>query len=244
MSLRQRPVSEVMRREVVTLRADDRLDLADDIMRLGRVRHMPVLDGERLVGILSNRDLLAASLTKALTFEPAHRRAFMRAVDVRETMTKDVVTVGPDMPLAEAARIMIERQIGCLPVVKGEGRLLGLLTETDLLRAAYLGDEDVEAVVVGRGQTRREIVTDWKERMEKELDELRRVRDELRVRMHLARADARDLWERLERRFSELETHARRAAQRTEGPLHELGEAARHLAEELRNGYRELRGKL
>ena len=244
MSLGQRPVSEVMQREVVTLRAEDHLDLADDIMRLGRVRHMPVLEGERLVGILSNRDLLAASLTKALAFEPAQRRAFMRAVDVRETMTKDVISVGPDIPLAEAARIMIERQIGCLPVVKGEGRLLGLVTETDLLRAAYLGDDEVEAVVVGRSETRRENVSDWKDRLEKEIEELRRVRDELRVRMHLARADAKDLWDRLEKRFSELETHARRAAQRTEAPLHELGDAAKHLVDELRTGYRDLRGRL
>jgi CBS domain-containing protein len=244
MTLSGRPVSEVMQKEVVTLRAEDRLDLAEDIMRLGRVRHMPVLEGDRLVGILSNRDLLAASLTRALSFEPSHRRAFMRAIDVRETMTKDVVSVGPDTPLAEAARIMVERQIGCLPVVKGEGRLLGLLTETDLLRAAYLGDEEVEAVVVGRGETRRENVSDWKERLESELDELRRIRDELRVRLHLGRADAKDLWERLERRFSELEAHARHAAQRTEAPLQELGDAARHLIEELRSGYRELRGRL
>jgi len=244
MDLAQRLVSEVMQREVVTLRAEDHLDLADDIMRLGRVRHMPVLEGERLVGILSNRDLLAASLTKALSFEPAHRRAFMRAVDVREMMSKEVVSVGPDMPLADAARIMIQRQIGCLPVVKGEGRLLGLLTETDLLRAAYLGDEEPEAVVVGRSETRRENVSDWKERMEKELDELRRIRDELRVRIHLGKADAKDLWDRLEHRFTDLEAHAKRAAQRTEAPIHELGDAARHLVEELRSGYRDLRGRL
>lgn len=244
MSLAKRPVSEVMQREVVTLRAEDHLDLADDIMRLGRVRHMPVLEGERLVGVVSNRDLLAASLTKVLSFEPAHRRAFMRAVEVREVMSKEVVSVGPDMPLAEAARIMIQRQIGCLPVVKGEGRLLGLLTETDLLRAAFLGDEDLEAVVVGSNEKRREPVADWKERIEKELEELRRIRDELRVRVHLGKADAKDLWERLEKRFADLETHARRAAQRTEAPLQELGEAAKHLAEELRSGYRELRGRL
>jgi CBS domain-containing protein len=244
MSLPRRPVSEVMQREVVTLRADDRLDLADDIMRLGRVRHMPVLEGERLVGILSNRDLLAASLTKALSFEPAHRRAFMRSVDVREVMSKEVVTASPDLPLADAARIMIERQIGCLPVVKDEGRLLGLLTETDLLRAAYLGDETTEEVMVGGSEKRREAVADWKERFEKEVEELRRMRDELRVRLHLGKADAKDLWDRLERRFADLETHARRAAQRTEAPMHELGDAARHLIEELRNGYRELRGRL
>src|SRR5215468_8704184 len=134
MSLTTRPVSDVMQREVVTLRADDRLDLADDIMRLGRVRHLPVLEGERLVGILSNRDLLAASLSKALNFDPKERRTFMRSVDVREVMTKEVATVGPDLPLIQAARLMIRRRFGCLPVVNEGGALIGLLTETDLLR--------------------------------------------------------------------------------------------------------------
>jgi CBS domain-containing protein len=240
----RRPVSELMQRDVVTLRLDDRLALADDTMRLGRVRHMPVLDGDRLVGIVSNRDLLAASLTTALRFEPEHRRAFMRAVEVREVMSKDVVSIGPDTPVAEAARLMLERKIGCLPVVKGEAQLVGLVTETDLLRAAYLGGEDSEAVVVETSETRRQDVSDWKQRLEQELNELRRIRDELRVRVHLARQDAKDQWEKLEKRFGELESHGKRLAERTHEPLHELAEASRHLVDELRRGYRELRGKL
>jgi len=242
MSLAQRPVSEVMEREIVSVRIDDHLDLADDIMRLGRVRHMPVLDGERLVGIVTNRDLLAASLTKALNFEPEHRRAFMRAVEVREVMTSEVVSVGPDTPLEEAVRIMLRRKIGCLPVVKGEGRLVGLVTESALLRAAYLGDEGEDVVVVG-SEVESESSSSWRDRFEQEVAELRRARDELRVRIHLGKADARDLWDRLEQRFSELEGHARRAAQRSSGPLQELGDAARHLVEELRAGYRDLRGR-
>jgi len=244
MDATRRPVSELMQREVVTLRLDDRLALADDTMRLGRVRHMPVLDGDRLVGVVSNRDLLAASLTTALRFEPAQRRAFMRAVEVREVMSKDVVSVGPDTPAGDAARLMIQRRIGCLPVVKGEAQLVGLLTETDLLRAAYLGDEDPEAAVVASGETRRKNVSDWKQRLDADLDELRRIRDELRVRMHLGKQDAKDLWEKLERRFGELEAQGKRTAERTQEPLHDIAEASRHLVDELRRGYRELRGRL
>jgi len=241
MSLATRPVSDVMQREVVTLRADDRLDLADDIMRLGRVRHLPVLGGERLVGILSNRDLLAASLSKALDFDPTQRRTFMRSVDVREVMTKEVATVGPDLPLIQAARLMIRRQIGCLPVVGDKGALIGLLTETDLLRAAYLEEAELN---VGAIESKGEDMPAWRERLRSELESLRTLRDELRVRIHLGKADAQDLWDHLERRFGELELHARRAAQRTEAPVHELGESARHLVEELRRGYRELRDQL
>jgi CBS domain-containing protein len=240
MDLRERPVSEIMQREVATLREDDQLTVADDVMRLGQVRHMPVLAGEKLVGVVSNRDLLAASLTSALEFGARERRAFLRSVEVREVMTKDVVSVGPDMPIAKAARILIERRIGCLPVVKGE-ELVGLVTETDLLRAAYLDENEsvVEAV-----ETKGEAMTDWKERMDQELEDLRRVRDELRVKIHLGKKDAQDLWQHLEHRMSELEAHARRAAQRTEAPLQELADASRHLMDELRRGYRDLRGRL
>src|SRR5262245_16858671 len=102
MSLRERPISEIMQREVATLRESDQLTVADDVMRLGLVRHMPVLSGEKLVGVVSNRDLLAASLTTALEFGAKERRAFLRSVEVREVMTKNVVSVGPDMPIAKA----------------------------------------------------------------------------------------------------------------------------------------------
>ena len=85
---------------------------------------------------------------------------------------------------------------------------------------------------------------DWHERLDHEIDELRRVRDELKLRMHLGKADARDLWERLEKRFGEVEAQVRRTAQRSEAPLHEMGDASRKLLDELRAGYRELRKQL
>lgn len=149
MGVDDRRVSELMRSEIVTLGASDRLDLADDVMRLGRVRHIPVLDDGRVVGIVTHRDLLAASLSKALAFDPKQRRTFLHSVDVGEVMTHDVVTVAADATLGEAATLLLGRRIGCLPVVKPDGTLVGLVTETDLLRAAFLPDEgviDVETV--------------------------------------------------------------------------------------------------
>jgi len=138
-----RRVSEVMESEIVTLAASDRLDLADDVMRLGHVRHIPVLDDGRVVGIVTHRDLLAASLSKTLAFDPKQRRTFLHSVDVGEVMTRDVVTVAPDATLGEAAGLLLGRKIGCLPVVKPDGTLVGLVTETDLLRAAFLREEGV-----------------------------------------------------------------------------------------------------
>jgi CBS domain-containing membrane protein len=145
-----RRIEEIMRTEFASLRPEDRLDLADQVMQLGRVRHLPVLDGDgRLVGIVSNRDLLEASLTSVLSFDTSERRGFLRSIDVSEVMTSEVETVGPQTPLGVAAGRIIRNKIGCLPVIREDGTMIGLVTETDLLIAAYLPDSDLETSDAG-----------------------------------------------------------------------------------------------
>ena len=122
-----------MERDVVTLRAGDTLDLAGDIMRLGRIRHLPVTSGEDLVGILSQRDLFRAAISSMLQLGRAAEQQFLASVPVRAAMTPSPFTVGPDAPVRSAVRLMREAKIGCLPVVEG-GRLVGLLSESDCLR--------------------------------------------------------------------------------------------------------------
>jgi CBS-domain-containing membrane protein len=133
-------VAEIMQPSPMTVRADDGLDMIEDLMSLARVRHLPVVDGERLVGVVSLRDLLAYSLTRALDFEPRQRRVFLKSVDVREAMSERLITARPETPQTDAAALMLRHRIGCLPVVDGAGALVGIVTETDLLRAAYLGE--------------------------------------------------------------------------------------------------------
>jgi len=136
--LRKRPVSEIMRTEVVTLSPDEALDLGQDIMRVGRLRHMPVVQEARLVGMISDRDLLSTTLAKAMDFDGPSLRLFLRSIEVRSVMSRDLVCAAPETSLEEAARLLRDKGIGCLPVVDPERRLLGLVTETDLLAAAYL----------------------------------------------------------------------------------------------------------
>ena len=221
-----RTVSQLMQREVVTLRESDHLDAAEDIMRLGYIRHVPVLDGDRLVGIVSHRDLLAASLSTAIEFEASNRRSFLRAVGIAEVMTREVETVGPDTRADEAGRMMLDLKVGCLPVVDESGVLLGVVSETDLLAAALGVSEAVDA---GPG------------RFDAELETLARVRDELRVQLHLGKAEAKELWDQLEHRFVEAEARTKSVAEGAKEPIHEMGEAAQHLLEELRRGYQRLR---
>jgi len=142
MDARETPVSDVMQPDFMHLSPDDGLDFVEEIMDLGRVRHFPVLSDGRLVGIVSQRDLLAASLTRVLDFDGPHRRAFLHSVKVSEVMTEKVRSVAPDTPLAEVARLFGRHKIGCVPVVDDEGQMVGLVTESDLLAHAYLGDDD------------------------------------------------------------------------------------------------------
>ena len=110
-------VRDLMSREVATLKRNDQLSLADDVMRLGRIRHLPVVDDEeRVVGILSQRDLFRSALARTIGYGEHGWRKVLDMLAVKEVMTTDVFSTSPDTPLAEAARVMLERKIGALPV--------------------------------------------------------------------------------------------------------------------------------
>ncbi len=127
-------VRDVMTPEVTTLKRNDKLTLADDIMHLGRIRHLPVLDddGQQLVGIVSQRDLFRGALATALGYGQSAQRKLLDTLLVKEVMSTDVITTGHNTLLAEAARVLVERKIGCLPVVE-DGHLIGILTEGDFV---------------------------------------------------------------------------------------------------------------
>lgn len=127
-------VRDLMSSDVATLERNDRLTIADDIMNLGRIRHLPVLDEDGgLAGILSERDLLHGALARTLGYGQHAQQKLRGIVLVKEVMTNDPKTIGPDAPLAEAAGVLAKYKIGCLPVVEGD-RLVGILTEGDFVR--------------------------------------------------------------------------------------------------------------
>ena len=126
-------VREIMETKLVTISASERLSMVEDIMTLGRVRHMPVVQGGRLVGVVSERDLLRASLSELSEHRDAERRMFLHVVEISRVMSSPPIVIGPDATIREAALLMADRKIGCLPVVEGD-ELIGLITETDVLR--------------------------------------------------------------------------------------------------------------
>src|ERR1700722_3382532 len=127
-------VRDVMTADPTTLKRNDKLTLADDIMRLGRVRHLPVLDddGQTLVGIVTQRVIVRDALPQALGDGKAAQRKLLDSLAVKDVMATAVVTIRPDASLVYAARVLTERKIGCLPVVEN-GRLVGILTEGDFV---------------------------------------------------------------------------------------------------------------
>jgi CBS domain-containing membrane protein len=127
-------VRDLMTTEVVTVEEDEDLDLAGQLMHLGRVRHLPVVANDRLVGLVTDRDLLKAQASRmGQGPSPDQERAMNRWVKAGWIMTQGVHTVEPDLALAEAAHLMLEHKYGCLPVVE-QGKLVGILTEADFVR--------------------------------------------------------------------------------------------------------------
>jgi CBS domain-containing protein len=127
-------VKEMMTTETSTLGRNDTLDLADDIMALDRIRHLPVLEDGRVVGVVSQRDLFRSALAAALGYGEKAQKTLLRTIRVKEVMSEPAITVSPGATIKEAARLMIEHKIGCLPVIEGP-KLVGIVTETDILRS-------------------------------------------------------------------------------------------------------------
>ncbi len=128
-------VKDIMTEVVEALRVGDSLDLADRIMRVGRIRHLPVVDGDdHLVGLVTHRTILAAWVSHG---SPTNERIseIARDIPIEMVMVKDVLTTTPEASAADAARILEKHKYGCLPVVSG-GKLVGILTEADFLRFA------------------------------------------------------------------------------------------------------------
>lgn len=120
-------IADVMSRPVTSIRSQTSLSDAYRTMQEHDLRHLPVMEDDRLVGVVTDRDL-------RLVTSSLHPKPFDSGVAVREIMSRDPVTATPRDPVEEAARLMRRKKIGCLPILDGE-ILTGIVTGTDLLDA-------------------------------------------------------------------------------------------------------------
>jgi acetoin utilization protein AcuB len=127
-------VLQKMTKNPITIRTDMSVPDALDLMHDKKVHRLPVLDPSgKLVGIVSEGDLLYASPSPATTLNVWEMHALLAKLKVEKVMTQNVITVTEDTPIEEAARIMVEKKIGGLPVLR-EKTLVGIITETDLFK--------------------------------------------------------------------------------------------------------------
>lgn len=127
-------VGKRMMRNPVCVDENDSMKKAMDLLKERGIRHLPVLKGDRLVGIVSERDIKQAQPSPATALEIREIYYLLDKVTIKQIMTRRPYTISPSAPIEEAALIMREKKIGCLPVVEN-GRLVGILTETDILDA-------------------------------------------------------------------------------------------------------------
>jgi len=145
-------VRSKMTPKVITAAPNTSLADALSITRGNRIRHLPIVEHERLVGLVTDRDLrLAMPPLWASDADHTELRAALQTRMVSEVMVKDIIVTSPDTPVEEAARSLYEHRIGCLPVLEGD-ELVGIITETDVLRAF------VELFGVDENGTRLEIL--------------------------------------------------------------------------------------
>ena len=127
-------IKDRMTRPPITAPPEMPMQEALKLMRERGIRRLPVVDKEgKLLGIVSDRDLLHASPSDATSLSVWELNYLLSKVTLKELMTTPVITVTPETPVQEAARIMAEKKIGGLPVVQA-GKVVGIITETDLFR--------------------------------------------------------------------------------------------------------------
>jgi len=140
-------VRDRMSKEVVFINSTTTILEAEKIMKEKEIRRLPVVDRDKLVGIVTYNDLLEAEPSKATTLSRFELTYLLSKMNVSEIMEKKVITIKPDIPIEEAALIMKKNKVGGLPVVE-ETRVIGMITESDIF------DVLVETLGVELGGTR------------------------------------------------------------------------------------------
>ena len=124
-------VKEVMRTNVVFISSETKITEAKNIMMENKFSKLPVVDYGKLVGIVTKNDLLKAEPSLATTLDMFEIGYLLSKLTVKKVMMTNVITVSPDEVVEEAARIMVDNEISCLPVVKDDA-IIGIITESDL----------------------------------------------------------------------------------------------------------------
>lgn len=126
-------VRDIMTTQVTSLDHEAKLLDAVLLMRSSGFRHIPVVNGDRLVGVVSDRDLQRAAPSMFGKLSPEEYNRIFETTPIAKVMARDPMTVKPDTSITDVVQAMYERKFGSMPVVEGENKLVGIVTTTDLL---------------------------------------------------------------------------------------------------------------
>jgi CBS domain-containing membrane protein len=125
---------DLMTEDLIALRDTDSLLAAKRAMEEARIRHLPIVDAAgAFVGLLTHRDMLAASVSRLAEIDDDTQEEIYAGIPIKEVMRSDVALASPDLPLRQAAEVLLTQKYGCLPVV-ASGKLVGILTSSDFIR--------------------------------------------------------------------------------------------------------------
>jgi len=127
-------VSDWMTKKVITVGPDDYLSDAITLMKEKNIKHLPVVKGGKLKGIISDRDIKEYTPSKATCLDVYELHYLLAKAQIKEIMITKVITTSPDAPVEEAAMVLLDRNIDCLPVMDG-GSLVGIISDRDIFHA-------------------------------------------------------------------------------------------------------------
>ena len=141
-------VANRMAKNPVTVTPDTPVDEAASAMKKGHFRRLPVVENGKLVGFLSDKDIMRVAPSPATTLSRYEARSLLAKLKIRDIMSKEVISVNEDATIEEAALIMYNNKIGGLPVVSSVGAVVGVITETDIFKTF------VDVMALDQGRTR------------------------------------------------------------------------------------------
>lgn len=128
-------VKDLMNTDLQTLKPTDTLHEARQLMLEQHIRHIPIVENDKFVGLLTKHDILAISVSSLAGLDSTQQDELDAAIPIKEVMLTELDVANEDASLLEAANVMLSQQHGCLPIVRGE-KLVGVITEADFVRLA------------------------------------------------------------------------------------------------------------
>ena len=133
-------VAEIMTSHPVTVEPDNSVAMAIRLMRRGELRRLPVVEDGKLIGMLTSGDVRRITGLTSVMHDQSQDNFLWYHIPIANIMTRNPISLSPDTPISEAARLLVEHKIGGIPVLT-DGKLVGIITTTDLLRYVIIQSE-------------------------------------------------------------------------------------------------------